>query len=107
MLPVCNEQTELFYRPGVECLAAGRCTDPKTLGGFSTGRSRARFAARRETLVHGPSLALSDVLLYLFDQVIAGPARREVLDHLLVPLVVVEFVEPRGKRMTLVLRQFG
>src|SRR6266849_5139850 len=69
----------------------------RRLDDFDCRRSQAGSAAGGETLFHGTSLAISDVPLHPFDQVMAATARRKVLDHFLVPVVVVELVEPQGQ----------
>ena len=50
---------------------------------------------------------LGYLALNLFEQSHTTTSRREVPDHLPVPGVVLELIEPHGKRMALVLGQPG
>ena len=57
-------------------------------------------------LIDGPGFTFDDVSLYFLDQVTASAASGKIVDHFLVPLVMVEFVKPRRETVAFFFWQF-
>ena len=74
---------------------------------FATCSLRLRVPSLCEPLSHRTSLALGDLTFHSLSQRHAAPVRRKVLNHLPIPRVVIEIVEPSGKGMTVIFGEPG